>query len=202
MTTYYLYVKNHLITGLKYLGQTKSNPYKYSGSGLTWVKHLKDNGNYVQTEILKECQTRDELRQWGEYYSDLWNVVDSNQWANRIAETGGGGWWLYGDRNPQKRSEVRSKTSEGMKRYLRENPEIRKQRKEWRNEFWTPEQRLKSKFGGLGTVTVTGLDGITKRIPKEEFEKIDRSVPDEQRTYVANASKEAKRRRDTLRTVT
>ena len=41
----------------------------------------------------------------------------------------------------------------------------------------------------------------TGSIP-EEFEKIDRSLPIEQWPYVANASKEARRRRDTLRTVT
>ena len=198
---YYLYVKTHTVTGLKYLGQTKSDPYKYNGSGVSWKQHLKENGNHVHTQVLKECNSKAELKSWGEYYSKLWNVVESNDWANRVIESGCGGWWLYGDKNPQKRPEVRAKTSEGMKRFLRENPEIREKRKQWRNNFWTPEQRLKSNFGGRGTSTVTDLSGVTKRIPKEEFDKMDRSLPVEQWEYVGSSSKEAIRRR-ALRTVT
>jgi hypothetical protein len=38
MTIYYLYVKTHNITGLKYLGYTsRKNPHKYTGSGTRWL---------------------------------------------------------------------------------------------------------------------------------------------------------------------
>ena len=89
--TIYLYVKTHNKTGLKYLGKTTSkDPHKYRGSGADWKIHLKEHGiNYI-TEILKECQSKEELNQWGRYYSDLWDVVNSSNWANRIPETGGG----------------------------------------------------------------------------------------------------------------
>jgi hypothetical protein len=89
--TIYLYVKTHNKTGLKYLGKTTSkNPHKYKGSGADWKTHLKEYGADYTTEIIKECQTNEELNQWGRYYSKLWNVVESIDWANRIPETGGG----------------------------------------------------------------------------------------------------------------
>ena len=92
MTIYYLYVKTHNINGLKYLGYTKrKDPYKYKGSGKDWKSHVKEHGYDVTTEIIKECNSHKELSEWGRFYSELWNVVDSNEWANKIPETGGGG---------------------------------------------------------------------------------------------------------------
>jgi hypothetical protein len=88
----YLYVKTHNKTGLKYLGKTIQNPYKYKGSGIHWCRHLSKHGNDVTTEILKECQNNDEVKYWGQYYSDLWNVVDDTAWANLKPETGDGGF--------------------------------------------------------------------------------------------------------------
>lgn len=91
MIIYYLYVKTHNKTGLKYLGQTKqSNPHKYPGSGKSWKSHLKEYGYDYTTEILQESQSKEEIATWGRYYSTLWDIVNSNTWANRIPETGGG----------------------------------------------------------------------------------------------------------------
>lgn len=87
----YLYVKTHNKTGLKYLGKTtKEDPHKYHGSGADWKEHLKEYGFDYTTEIIRECRTKEELNLWGRYYSDLWNVAKSIEWANRIPETGGG----------------------------------------------------------------------------------------------------------------
>lgn len=203
MTIYYLYVKTHEITGLKYLGQTKSNPYEYEGSGITWVQHLKEHGKFIKTEIIKECNTKQELKYWGKYYSKLWNVVESNEWANRVIEAGGGGWWLYGEKNPQKRLEVRQKTSLGVKRYLAENPtagwtlEKRKKHSDWNRNYWTEERRKKHLGGKLtaNTVCVTDLNGNSKRIPKEEYDKIDKTISVEKQQYVSVTSNESKRRK-------
>ena len=87
----YLYVKTHNITGLKYLGKTTQNPFTYKGSGTHWQRHLKKHGNNVSTEILKECQNTTELSQWGIYYSTLFDIVRSNNWANLKLESGDGG---------------------------------------------------------------------------------------------------------------
>jgi hypothetical protein len=103
----YLCVKTHSITGLKYLCQTKKkNPGKYSGSGVDWLLHLKMYGYSHRTEIIKECNSREELSLWGRYYSSLWNIVNGQDdygnkiWANRIPETGGGSGAMTGKLNP------------------------------------------------------------------------------------------------------
>jgi hypothetical protein len=96
VTTIYLCIKTHKITGLKYLCKTKSNPFKYNGSGADWKPHLKKYGTDHDTEIIRECSSNEELSSWGRYYSRLWNVVGAMDdygnkiWANRIPETGGG----------------------------------------------------------------------------------------------------------------
>lgn len=91
MTIYTLYVKTHRKTGLKYLGQTTKNPQKYRGSGVRWKSHIKKYGYDVNTEILKECCTKEELKEWGLHYSNLWDVVKSPFWANCTVEEGTGG---------------------------------------------------------------------------------------------------------------
>jgi hypothetical protein len=90
--TIYLYKKTHRETGLQYLGKTISaDPYSYPGSGVYWTRHLEMHGNNVETEILRECQTEEEIKEWGQYYSKFWNVVEDKNWANLIEEAGPGG---------------------------------------------------------------------------------------------------------------
>ena len=90
--TIYLYVKTHNKTGLKYLGKTESkDPHKYPGSGVYWKSHLNKHGYDYSTEIIRECQSKEELKEWGLYYTNLWDVVKSNEWANLKEEIGDGG---------------------------------------------------------------------------------------------------------------
>ena len=98
MDIYYLYLKTHCITGLKYLGKTTSkNPHRYKGSGVYWRNHLKIHGSNYTTEIIRECQTIEELKEWGLYYSELWDIVNAKDdngkklWANTKPESGDGG---------------------------------------------------------------------------------------------------------------
>ena len=88
--TIYLYVKTHRTTGLKYLGKTEQEPFKYQGSGDYWTNHINVHGYDVDTIILRECQSAEELKEWGLYYSNLWNVVESDEWANLKEESGDG----------------------------------------------------------------------------------------------------------------
>lgn len=98
----YLCVKTHSKTGLKYLCKTIKDPFKYNGSGIDWKTHLKEYGKEHTTIVLKECATQSELSYWGRFYSDLWNVADSIDWANRIPETGAGsGSHLKGKSRPE-----------------------------------------------------------------------------------------------------
>lgn len=87
----YLYLKTHNKTGLKYLGKTKRNPYTYQGSGTIWKRHIKKHGYDVTTEILFQSENLEEFKQKCLHYSHLFNIVESQQWANLVVENGVGG---------------------------------------------------------------------------------------------------------------
>ena len=113
--TIYLYKKTHNKTGLQYLGKTVKNPFTYKGSGKKWLLHINQHGYDVTTEILKECQTKEELRTWGKYYSELWDVVNSRDqngkkvWANLKPEEGDGGATRNGMKNKPRSPETIAK---------------------------------------------------------------------------------------------
>jgi hypothetical protein len=86
---FYLLRKKHNKTGLNYLSKhegTVNSALKYAGSGKYWVKHLKKHGKDLSTEILVETNTPEELRMFGLAYSELWNIVESDEWANLVVE--------------------------------------------------------------------------------------------------------------------
>lgn len=115
---FYLYKKTHTKTGLKYLGYTKNDPWKYAGSGVLWTRHLKEHGNHVLTEVLLVCESKEEIKKSGRYYSVLWNVVESKDWANlKLEEADGGDMsgskvWMAGRKNPRLRK-IWSEKSKG-----------------------------------------------------------------------------------------
>jgi len=89
----YLYVKTHQVTGLKYLGKTvSSDPHKYPGSGKYWRAHLEKHGYNYSTEILFESTVATAIKEKGIYYSRLWDIVKSDEWANLKDEQGDGGY--------------------------------------------------------------------------------------------------------------
>lgn len=93
MTIYTIYKKTHNKTGLQYLGYTKAkDPSKYKGSGKYWSNHIKLYGYDVTTEILFQTTNKLDIEPIGLHYSKLWNVVNSDKWANLIKETGKGGF--------------------------------------------------------------------------------------------------------------
>lgn len=115
---YYLYKKTHRDTGLKYLGYTKSpNPDEYQGSGKYWTWHIEKHGYNVDTEILFETTNKQEIKEKGLYYSNLWNVVKSEEWANLKPESGNGGTFTHRNdsiekiRNYQKNNKVWTETA-------------------------------------------------------------------------------------------
>jgi len=116
MKPIYLLVKTHNTTGLKYLCQTTRQDYdKYPGSGIYWRKHLKAHGTDLTTQIIKECANREEMIYWGQYYSKLWNIVESEEWANLRAEEGHGNTSEW-TKNLWCRPEFRKKKAESFAR--------------------------------------------------------------------------------------
>lgn len=102
----YLYLKTHNVTGMKYLGKTTSHaPDKYTGSGKYWKRHLNVYGNDVTTQILFESDNPEKITEMGIYYSNLFDVVNSDEFANLKAEEGDGGWSHLTEEQIQKRYE-------------------------------------------------------------------------------------------------
>jgi hypothetical protein len=66
---YYLYIKTHCDTGLKYLGQTKLNPLEYKGSGKYWKNHIRKHGNKVSTELIAAFDSIDDVKVAGLFWS-------------------------------------------------------------------------------------------------------------------------------------
>jgi hypothetical protein len=85
-------IKTHVKTGLKYLCQTSRKNYtEYLGSGTAWKKHLTEHGEQITTILLLETTDKYLLSERGKYYSSLWNIVASDEWANLTEESGLGG---------------------------------------------------------------------------------------------------------------
>lgn len=137
MTIYYLMVKTHNITGLKYLCQTKrKDPLKYFGSGKEWVKHLECYGKTIHTDIILKTKDKQVLNDTGRYYSVLWKITTAMDnfgnkiWANVIAETGGGpgrAGHHVGENNPmygKKRNDLSSPNSPNKQEYRREQNRV------------------------------------------------------------------------------
>jgi hypothetical protein len=94
-----------MVTGLKYLGKTsRNNPYKYSGSGVFWKNHINKHGHDIETDILLATEDEQELIETGIFFSKLFNVVESDEWANLKPETGDGGWIKH---SKQTREQIR-----------------------------------------------------------------------------------------------
>ncbi len=92
MKKIYLYHKISPL-GLNYLGKTVNNPFIYKGSGKIWKLHLKKHNiksEDIKTIILFESFDLNEIKEKGLYYSDLYNIVESDDWANLIPESGEG----------------------------------------------------------------------------------------------------------------
>ena len=76
----YLYLKE-TPDGLKYLGYTARNDvYEYKGSGKYWLRHIKKHNiqaDEIATDILLESDDKNEIKFWGIYYSNLWELTPS-----------------------------------------------------------------------------------------------------------------------------
>lgn len=137
---YNLYLKEHNVTGLKYLGYTSRQDYDvYSGSGKYWRKHLDKHGYDVTTTLLGSYETEEELKENGIKYSIMWDVVNSNKFANLKTEEGISG--KYGEETRKKMSDSAKKrgapvtawTSEQASKLNKESwkdPEVRRKRSE------------------------------------------------------------------------
>ena len=89
--TVYLYAKQHNATGLRYFGKTTRDPYKYIGSGLYWRNHIKEHGRDVTTTWVHAYEDESIANEEAVFFSRVYNIVNSDEWANLIPEDARGG---------------------------------------------------------------------------------------------------------------
>ena len=105
---YYLYLKTHTSTGMKYLGFTSKDPYTYLGSGKYWLDHLSKHGKSVATKIIVESEDKTIIEKEGRRLSKLWDIVKSRDFANLTDEEGtGGATWSGRKHSPKSIQKMR-----------------------------------------------------------------------------------------------
>ena len=107
----WLYVKAHRITGLKYFGKTIRNPHEYDGSGVYWKAHLKKNGKFVDTVWAHLYTDPVLLKEEAEFFSKIYEVKTSSEWANLIEENGSTGGKLYDQTTKEHRRFMSERTT-------------------------------------------------------------------------------------------
>lgn len=155
--TTWLYVKRHKSTGLMYFGKTTKDPYKYSGSGKYWLRHLKAHGYDIETLFAKSFDCPDQLAEFADKFSSEHMISKSEAWANLRDENGFDGAPV-GHEPHQFTDEQRSKisaasTAKWSDKSFREKvvasqkaawtPERRAKNSEQTKSSWTPERRKK-----------------------------------------------------------
>ena len=88
-----LYIKTHRQTGLKYFGKTtEDDPITYKGSGKHWLRHLIKYGYECDTEIYLQSEDQEYVTQEALRFSRVYDIVNSDLWANLREENGLDGW--------------------------------------------------------------------------------------------------------------
>jgi hypothetical protein len=148
---YTLMIKTHNITGLKYLCKcSRKNYLSYKGSGKYWKRHLKKHGNDISTEVLFQTNDLEEFKKICCEMSLTLNVVESDDWANLIDETGEDGgvthtnpYWL---KDYKHSNETKLKIGEASKKMWKDG----KGKPSFLGKSHTDESRLKMSLASKG----------------------------------------------------
>lgn len=98
-----LLVMSHNVTGLKYFCKTSclDRIKRYKGSGTRWTNHLKVHGKDINVGVLGFYIDEQRCNEAALKFSRDNNIVESDEWANLIEETGlMTGVSMKGEKNP------------------------------------------------------------------------------------------------------
>ncbi len=164
--TIYLYVKQHSITKLKYFGRTElKDPFKYSGSGKYWKLHLNKHGNQIKTLEIWGFDNQDMCTKFALKFSKENNIVESNEWANLIDETGRKNGTPFGSKHSPESIEKMRNAQLGKKLSLETKLKISNSNKKSKTE----QHRLNIILGQKGRVFSTDH--------KEKMKLAQKNVP-------------------------
>ena len=84
-------IKRHTVTNIRYFCKTyREDVNVYNGSGVFWLEHLAEHGeeHVVNDWVSEVFYDRDELKDFALSFSELFDIVKSDEWANKKAENG------------------------------------------------------------------------------------------------------------------
>ena len=189
----YLYIKTHNKTGLKYFGKTTRDPFKYTGSGKYWKKHLDKHGIDISTEIYGIYTDAYKCSIDALEFSKNNNIAKDAAWANLQEENGldgkplGAAPHIFTDSEKQKISN-KMKLIWANSEYREKLSSVHKQR--WteemrtyysnmmREEKWTTERKIEH-----------GLKLKGKTLSIEHKKKLSKPKPESHKINVSNAMK-------------
>ena len=113
--TIYLYAKQHNKTGLRYFGKTTRDPYQYNGSGKYWISHCNKHDWDITTTWVHAYEDIALCEQEALFFSEVYDIVESSDWANLKPENGCDGGSVKGRILGPQSVEHSSKISNALK---------------------------------------------------------------------------------------
>lgn len=156
----------HNITGLKYFCKTSLlyRVYSYKGSGTRWNNHLKVHGKDITVGVMGVYTDKQRCLEVAKKFSADHDIVNSNEWANLVEETGMMGASMKGERNPF----YGKKHTPEMAEYLRQQKIGKSVNK---GAYRSPEQKLKISASLKGRKNPAVSQALTGRTLSEETRK-------------------------------
>lgn len=179
MRPVYLYIKRHSVTGKCYFGKTTRDPKTYLGSGLHWVRHIKQHGkDHVETLWFKMFTDQEECTRVAILFSEQQRIVESDLWLNMKVENGLDGCvkgTKFSSETCKKMSEwkrsdeMRNKISEIQKARFSSKDARKKLSLNRKGKLASPEAKLKmSEAAKHRTLSDEGREALKSRVISPE----------------------------------
>lgn len=173
----YIYLTTNLINNHKYIGKRQKSKFdeSYKGSGKRLKAAIEKYGwDNFSCEILKWCETLEELNNSEKEYIELYDAVNNPDFYN-LAKGGDGGdtganYKGMVARKPHHSEETKKKMSEQRKGHLTSQDTREKLRIANTGKKRTDNQRLANKIRNTGKIWIR-KDNTQKTIRPEELEK-------------------------------
>lgn len=173
----YIYLTTNLINNHKYIGKRQKSKFdeSYKGSGKRLQAAIKKYGwENFSCEILKWCETVEELNKSEKYFIALYDAVNNPEFYNLACGGDGGNtgsnYKGMPPNKPHHSEETKRKMSERRLGHLTSQETREKISKSNSGKKRTAEQRLANKLRNTGKIWIR-KDNIQKTIRPEELEK-------------------------------